>query len=89
MNVMKLTTKAQFTLNKPLLDHMGAKAGDHVMVKKQPDGSLRIQPTNNFVPLHTLQGCIETDLNHSDADIQQAIMRGYIKHGTSGLENER
>ncbi len=89
MSVMKLTAKGQFTLKKALLDFLGIRPGDQVMVKKLPGGALKIQAKSNSISLNSLQGCIKVDKNYSDDEVQDAIEQGYIKRGISGLESKQ
>ncbi len=85
MNTMTLTAKGQFTFNKQLLEHIGVKAGDKVLVKKLPDGSLKIQAQHSAVPISALLGCIETDLHFTTEEIDAAIQEGYALNGAAGL----
>jgi antitoxin PrlF len=85
MNTMTLTAKGQFTFNKQLLEHIGVKAGDKVLVKKLPDGSLKIQAQKSAVPVSALFGCIETELQFTTDQIDAAIREGYALRGAAGL----
>jgi hypothetical protein len=86
MDSMTLTVKRQCTFKKQFLDHMGAKPGEKLVVKKLPDGSLKIQAKARAHPLSALQGCIESRINFSDEDIQNAIAQGYVDGGIKGFE---
>ncbi len=86
MNTMTLTGKGQFTFNKQLMEHMGVKAGDKILVKKLPDGTLKIQAQKSAVPLSALRGCIKTDLHFTLEEIEAAIQQGYVTRGMAGLE---
>jgi hypothetical protein len=85
MDLMTLTIKRQCTFKKQFLDHMGAKPGDKLVVKKLPDGSLKIQAKARAIPLNSLQNCLETTFSPSDEEIQNAIAQGYINGSISGL----
>jgi antitoxin component of MazEF toxin-antitoxin module len=86
MDLMTLTAKGQCTFRKQLLEHMGVKPGEKLVVQKLSDGSLKIQAKAREIPLSELQGCIETLISASDDEITEAIAKGYINSGTSGLE---
>ena len=86
MNTMTLTAKNQCTFNKQLMSHMGAKPGDSINVKKLPDGSLKLQARQAPIPFMSLQGCITTDIDASDEQINQAIAASYMHSGLSGLD---
>ena len=89
MNTVTLTAKGQCTFKKSLLEHMGIKpgnSGQKLIIKKLPDGSLKIQANATYFPLQELQGCIRTNAKHSEEDIQNAIAQAYAKSGSSGLK---
>jgi antitoxin PrlF len=89
MDTMTLTAKGQFTFNKRLLEHIGVKAGDKVLVKKLPDGSLKIQAQKSAVPVSALFGCIETELHFTTDEINAAIRKGYASCGAAGLGDKQ
>lgn len=85
---MTLTAKGQVTFNKSLLEHLGVKAGEKIAIKKQPDGSLKIDASKKRRNIMDLAGSLKgkTDVKLTIEEIQQAIVDGYVEHGMRGME---
>ncbi|WP_265257616.1 hypothetical protein [Verminephrobacter aporrectodeae] len=81
MTEITLTTKGQFTFNQQLLDHLGVKSGEKVLVKKLPDGSLKIEAEKNQIDILSLSGSIQSDIQATDAKLQDSIRQSYIQRG--------
>jgi AbrB family looped-hinge helix DNA binding protein len=43
MGQLTITTKGQVTLRKDLLNHLGVKPGDKIVVDKRPDGRIEVR----------------------------------------------
>ncbi|MDR0458309.1 MAG: AbrB/MazE/SpoVT family DNA-binding domain-containing protein [Burkholderiaceae bacterium] len=85
---MTLTAKGQFTFNKALLEHLGVKAGEKIAIRKQPDGSLKINASKKHRNIMDLMGSLEgkTDVKLTDAELSQAIADSYATHGLRGAK---
>jgi bifunctional DNA-binding transcriptional regulator/antitoxin component of YhaV-PrlF toxin-antitoxin module len=85
---MTLTAKGQFTFDKSLLEHLGVKAGEKIAIKKQPDGSLKINASKKHRNIMDLIGSLETKTNVklTDDELNAAIANAYIEHGMRGLK---
>lgn len=83
---MTLTAKGQFTFNKSLMEHLGIKAGEKIIVKKLPDGSLKVEAAKKQIDILSLAGSLKTNVQLTDDELQQAIQHSYIQRGTKGLE---
>ncbi|MCW5219846.1 hypothetical protein D5041_08685 [Verminephrobacter aporrectodeae subsp. tuberculatae] len=83
MTEITLTTKGQFTFNQQLLDHLGVKAGEKVLVKKLPDGSLKIEAEKNQIDILSLSRSMQSDIQATDAELQDSIRQSYIQRGRS------
>ncbi|MDR0780761.1 MAG: hypothetical protein LBF16_08715 [Pseudomonadales bacterium] len=87
---MTLTSKAQFTLNKGLLEHLGVKAGDSISIRKMPNGKVEIEAKKaqiteaELFPL--LRKTLKTDKKFSLEEIQEAIAQSYADAGVKGLK---
>ncbi len=88
MNLMTITAKGQFTLNKQLMEHMKVKPGDKIIIEKLPDGTLQLKSEVSLSKLSDLCGFIKSDINLSDSDIQEVIAQSYLDRGLSGLDNK-
>jgi bifunctional DNA-binding transcriptional regulator/antitoxin component of YhaV-PrlF toxin-antitoxin module len=71
---MTLTAKGQFTFNKTLMEHLGVRAGEKVLVKKQPDGSLKLESAKKQIDIHL-----------TDDELQNIIQQAYVQRGQIGL----
>jgi bifunctional DNA-binding transcriptional regulator/antitoxin component of YhaV-PrlF toxin-antitoxin module len=91
---MTLTSKGQFTFNKGLLEHLGIRVGDQVSIRKVPDGKIEIEAQKNriddgelFARLDALAPVLNPKKKKcSIAEIDAAIVEGYVKAGMAGLE---
>ncbi|MCW8200318.1 AbrB/MazE/SpoVT family DNA-binding domain-containing protein [Verminephrobacter aporrectodeae subsp. tuberculatae] len=81
MTEITLTTKGQFTFNQQLLDQLGVKAGEKVLVKKLPDGSLKIEAEKNQIDILSLSGSMKSDIQATDAELQNSIRQSYAQRG--------
>jgi bifunctional DNA-binding transcriptional regulator/antitoxin component of YhaV-PrlF toxin-antitoxin module len=87
---MTLTSKAQFTLNKGLLDHLGVKAGDKISIRKMPNGKIEIEAQskkmskNHF--LKFLDGHFKTDKKLTIDEMNEEIAKSYAEAGMKGIE---
>jgi bifunctional DNA-binding transcriptional regulator/antitoxin component of YhaV-PrlF toxin-antitoxin module len=82
---MTLTAKGQFTFNKTLMEHLGIRAGEKVLVKKQPDGSLKLESAKKQIDILSLAGTLKTDIKLTDDELQTIIQQSYVKSGQRGL----
>jgi antitoxin component of MazEF toxin-antitoxin module len=82
---MTLSTKGRFAINKQLMNHLGVKAGEKVLVKKQPDGTLKVEPAKNRIDIMSLAGSLKdkTHVKLTDEQLQQAIVASYVQQGLS------
>ncbi|MDR0563528.1 MAG: AbrB/MazE/SpoVT family DNA-binding domain-containing protein [Azoarcus sp.] len=83
---MTLTAKGQFTFNKSLMEHLGVKPGEKVIIKKQPDGTLKIEAEKKQIDLLSLAGSLKTNVQLSDEALQSAIQQSYVRRGMSGIK---
>jgi len=83
MQTMTLTAKGQFTFDQRLLHHLGVKAGEKVLVKMLPDGSLKIEAEKNQGDILSLAGSLKSRVRLSDEQLQEAIRQSYIQGGLS------
>jgi antitoxin PrlF len=83
MTTMTLTAKGQFTLNKQLMEHVGVKVGDKVIVKKQIDGSLKIEAEKNQIDILSLAGSLKTNIQLTDEALDAAISQSYVNSNLS------
>jgi hypothetical protein len=81
MQVMMLTAKGQFTFDKQLLQHLGVKSGEKVLVKKLPDGSLKVEAEKHQIDILSLSGSLKGEVRLSDAELQAAIRESYSQRG--------
>jgi len=82
---MTLTSKGQFTFNKQLMEHLNVKAGERILIKKQPDASLKIEAEKSQIDIMSLAGSMRTNIRLTDEEIQESITNSYIAAGTKGL----
>jgi len=82
---MTLTGKGQFTFNKQLMEHINVKVGERIVIKKQPDSSLKIEAEKSQIDLMSLAGSMRTDITLTDEQIQESIINSYIAAGTKGM----
>ncbi|MDR2153407.1 MAG: AbrB/MazE/SpoVT family DNA-binding domain-containing protein [Burkholderiaceae bacterium] len=80
---LTLTAKGQFTINKQLMDHIGVKAGEKVLVKKQSDGTLKVESAKNQTDIMALAGSLKnkTRVKLTDEQLRQAITESYVRRG--------
>jgi bifunctional DNA-binding transcriptional regulator/antitoxin component of YhaV-PrlF toxin-antitoxin module len=83
---MTLTARGQFTFNKALMEHIGVKAGDRIVIKKTADGWLKIGAERKMEDVESILGMFKPELDLSLEEIDELIRQGYIRHGTKGLE---
>jgi len=87
---MTLTSKAQFTLNKGLLEHLGVKAGDQISIRKIPDGKVEIEAQDRKISkeqfLDFIDGHFRTDKKLTIEEMNDEIARSYAAAGMKGLE---
>jgi len=83
---IRLTDKGQLTFSKQLMEHIKVKAGEQVVIKKLPDGSLKIEAEKKKVDIMSLAGCLKMDIRLTDEEIQEAIIQGYVESGMSGIK---
>jgi bifunctional DNA-binding transcriptional regulator/antitoxin component of YhaV-PrlF toxin-antitoxin module len=86
MNILTLSTKGQFTINKALMEHMGLKGGEKIRVTKTSDGGLKIMPDKSKGSLMDFAGYFKTDIHLTDEELEQCIADSYVKAGMQGLE---
>jgi bifunctional DNA-binding transcriptional regulator/antitoxin component of YhaV-PrlF toxin-antitoxin module len=76
MTAITLTANGQFTISEPLLEHLGIKAGQRVVVTKLPDHSLKLEAEKNKKDFFDLIGSLKTDIRLSDEQLEAAIGAG-------------
>lgn len=81
MTALTLTAKGQLPFNRQLLDHLGAEAGDRLVVKKLPDGALKIEAEKNRIDILSLSGSMKSAVRLSDGQLQQAITQCHVGRG--------
>ena len=81
MQTMTLTARGQVTFNEHLLHHLGVKAGEKVLVKMLPDGSLKIEAEKNQIDILSLAGSLKGNVRLTDDQLQEAIRQSYIQRG--------
>ncbi|GHT96834.1 hypothetical protein FACS1894116_14520 [Betaproteobacteria bacterium] len=87
MDTITLTTKGQFTFNKQLLDHMGIRGGEKVLVKKQPDGSVRIESAKKTRDWRTLFGMLgDSEVHMTIDEIKAFTEEAHAQAGMKGLD---
>lgn len=86
MNTITLSARGQFTFNKSLLTHMGVHGGEKVLVKKLPDGSVRIEAARKTRDWRTLFGILgDSDVSMTDDEIKTFIENAHAEAGAKGL----
>ncbi|GHU19669.1 hypothetical protein FACS189475_07280 [Betaproteobacteria bacterium] len=87
MNTITLTARGQFTFNKQLLDHMGVKGGEQVVIKKQPDGTLNIASAKKTKDISSIFGIMgKSPVHLNDEELEEAIIESYLQPGMQGIE---
>lgn len=83
---MRLTAKGQFTFNKSLMEHLGVKAGEKIIIRKQPDGSLKINASKKHRDIKGLVGSLKakSGVKLTDDEMNEAIINAYLEHGMRG-----
>jgi bifunctional DNA-binding transcriptional regulator/antitoxin component of YhaV-PrlF toxin-antitoxin module len=82
---MTLTAKGQFTFNKQLMEHLGVKADEKILVRKQPDGSLKLEAAKKRGDILSLAGSLESGVRLTDEELKDAIREFHIRRGLEGL----
>jgi bifunctional DNA-binding transcriptional regulator/antitoxin component of YhaV-PrlF toxin-antitoxin module len=86
MNTITLTARGQFTFNKSLMAHLGVQGGDQVSIKKQPDGSLKIEAAKKSRDWHSLLGFLgESKVHMTDDEMKTFIEKAHAEAGMKGL----
>jgi len=85
---LTLTSKNQFTFNKSLLEHLGIKSGEKIVIRKLPDGSLNINASKKNRSIMDLAGVLKekTTIKMSVEEMNKIIEEGYKEHGSRELE---
>jgi bifunctional DNA-binding transcriptional regulator/antitoxin component of YhaV-PrlF toxin-antitoxin module len=83
---MTLTSKGQFTINKSLMEHLGVKGGERILVKKTPDGGLKIEAEKSLHSIREFAGIFKTDIHLTDEEIAECIRQSYVEQGMRGLD---
>lgn len=87
---ISVSSKAQFTLNKKLMDHLGIKAGDVISIRPLPGRRLEIEAQQNKLGkaefLDLMNGHFKTDDVLSIEQLNDAIADAAAKAGKQGLE---
>jgi bifunctional DNA-binding transcriptional regulator/antitoxin component of YhaV-PrlF toxin-antitoxin module len=86
MHTMTLTAKGQFTINKSLMEHLGVKGGEKILVKKTADGGLKIEAEKKQGNVMDFAGFFKTDIHLTDDEINECIAAAYVEAGMRGLE---
>lgn len=86
---ISLSSKAQFTLNKTLLEHLGVKAGDMISIRRLPGQRLEITPQHDRLGkadfLNLMEDHFKADDVLSIEQINDAIADAAAKAGMQGL----
>jgi len=83
---IRLTDKGQLTFSKQLMEHIKVKAGEQVVIKKLPDGGLKIEAEKKKIDILSLSCSIASDVRATDEEIKEAIEQAYVDAGTQGLK---
>ncbi|MDR1968467.1 MAG: AbrB/MazE/SpoVT family DNA-binding domain-containing protein [Burkholderiaceae bacterium] len=87
---LTLTRNGQFTVNKSLMEHIGAKPGDAISVRPMPDGSFSVTARNKKRPLSEMRGAFRHIFGDAEPlsleDIDKAISQGYANAAKAGLD---
>jgi len=83
---MTLTGKGQFTFNKQLMEHLNIKAGERIVIKRQPDASLRIEAEKKKIDILSLANSVKSDIKLTDDELEEIIKNGYVTAGMAGLK---
>jgi len=83
---MTLTGKGQFTFNKQLMEHLNIKAGERIVIKRQPDASLRIEAEKKKIDILSLANSVKSDIRLTDEEIEETIKSAYVVAGMAGLK---
>jgi len=83
---IRLTDKGQLTFSKQLMEHIKVKAGEQVIIKKLPDGGLKIEAEKKKIDILSLSCSIASDVRATDEEIKEAIEQAYVDAGTQGLK---
>jgi len=83
---MTLTDKGQLTFSKQLMEHLNIKAGEKIVIKKQPDASLRIEAEKAKIDILSLAGSVQSDIKLTDEEIEEGIKNAYVAAGIAGLK---
>jgi|GEM_PF-2257653 len=81
-----LNANGQFSLNQQMMEHLKVKAGDKLIIKKQADGSLKIEGEKASMDIMSLAGSLKSDIHLSLEQIEETIQNAYVAAGTSGLK---
>jgi len=68
------------------MEHLDVEAGEKVLIKKMPDGSLRIEAEKNQIDIMSLAGTLKTTVRLTDEELQAAIANSYVQAGLKGLK---
>jgi len=83
---IRLTDKGQLTFSKQLMEHIKVKAGEQVVIKKLPDGGLKIEAEKKKIDILSLSCSIASDVRATDEEIKEAIEQAYVDAGMQGLK---
>jgi bifunctional DNA-binding transcriptional regulator/antitoxin component of YhaV-PrlF toxin-antitoxin module len=78
-----MSARGQFTLNKQLMEHLGVKGGDRVVIKKTADGALKISAAPKRT-MSSMLGCLKKDIEEAgvgrptDEEIEEGIRNGCV-----------
>ncbi|GHT83556.1 hypothetical protein AGMMS49960_11720 [Betaproteobacteria bacterium] len=86
MNTITLTARGQFTFNKSLMAHLSVHGGEKILVKKQPDGSIKIEAAKKSRDWHSLIGILgEPKVHMTDDEIKTFLENAHAEAGAKGL----
>lgn len=80
MSTLTVTAKAQVTLRKDMLEHLGVHLGDKITLDKLPDGRIEVKAARPTGKVSDVFGCLKTKRKGrtlSIEDMSDIIARGW------------
>jgi bifunctional DNA-binding transcriptional regulator/antitoxin component of YhaV-PrlF toxin-antitoxin module len=86
MNTITLSARGQFTFNKSLLAHMGVQGGEKVLVKKQADGSVKIEAAKKKRDWQSLFGFLgDSEVHMTIEEMKEFTEKAHAEAAMKGL----
>jgi len=76
---MTLSQNGTLTLAPELIEHIGAKAGDTLLVEKLPAHGLKLEPQKKPRDLMDFAGCFKSDLHFTIDELEEATIQGFLE----------